>query len=128
VTMAKVNNDPEDGEGTIWFDYFTVYDPSGHERTPPPNKALPKGAIVGAVMGSVICFALLFLGAFFWIRKRRLRLEDETRPYSYYLDKGLPDYPQEKRGDIESSGKSQFQSFCKSVIRRMVSASENSEY
>jgi hypothetical protein len=111
--MAKVNNDTEKGEGTIWFDYFTVYDPSGHERMP-SKKALSKGAIAGAVIGAVIGFTFLFLGAYFWIRKRRLRWKDEARPHLYNAepDKDLRDYAQEKRGDMESLGKSLFHSLC----------------
>ncbi|EKM75600.1 hypothetical protein AGABI1DRAFT_132137 [Agaricus bisporus var. burnettii JB137-S8] len=106
VTMVEVNHDIlEPDEGTIWFDYFTVYDPSGHERTPSPKTPLSKGLIAGAITGSIIGLVFLSLVAFFWMRRRRLRWKDETgRRHPYYAerDQDPRDHPEEKRGDLES--------------------------
>lgn len=74
--MAKLNPDPQPGEGTIWFDYFIVSDPSGHEAVAP--KKLSKGRIAGIVVGSVAFVVLLILGAFLWRRRRRPRREEEA--------------------------------------------------
>lgn len=116
--MVKVNHDiREPDEGTIWFDYFTVYDPSGHERTPSPKTPLSKGLIAGAITGSIIGLVFLFLVAYFWMRRRRLRWKDETgRRHPYYAERGQDprDHPEEKRGDLES--------FCRSLISLALSS------
>lgn len=87
--MAKINagQDPEEpAEGTIWFDYFQVTDPSGHEGVPP--KKLSKGSIAGIVIGSVAFLVLVILGAFLWRRRRRLRREEEEEAVHSYRDFG----------------------------------------
>ncbi|KAF9448077.1 hypothetical protein P691DRAFT_801365 [Macrolepiota fuliginosa MF-IS2] len=78
VTMAKVNPDPQPGEGTIWFDYFIVYDPSGHEGVA-PSRAISKGGIAGVVLG-VLGFIIIIMGYAVWyIRRRRSKKEEERR-------------------------------------------------
>lgn len=71
--MAKVNYDPQDpGEGTIWFDYFSVVDP-----TIRPSKAkLHPGIIVGSIIGPLL-FMFVVVSFFLW--RRRKQKQDEAR-------------------------------------------------
>lgn len=87
VTMIKVNPDPspEPGEGTIWFDYFLVNDPTGHEGVA-PRKTTSKGAIIGVTVGGFTLFALVILGAFLWMRRSRLPREEQMRSYRDCVD------------------------------------------
>lgn len=88
--MMKVNYDPQQGEGTIWFDYFLVTDPTitSQSTTPltpsstnPPiinvNKSAPVGAIAGGVIGglSLILAAILIL---LFYRRARAKPSPET--------------------------------------------------
>ncbi|KAF8066567.1 hypothetical protein FPV67DRAFT_1449744 [Lyophyllum atratum] len=81
VNMSKVNFDPQPGEGTVWFDYFLVLDPtitSSGTPTPSPSQAeshtnIPVGAIVGAVIGGL--FFLLAVGFIFVLYQRRTQIQ-----------------------------------------------------
>ncbi|KAF5354281.1 hypothetical protein D9756_006937 [Leucocoprinus leucothites] len=87
VTMAHINPDPEQGEGTIWFDYFAVYDPSGHEGQPPsPSAKLSKGAIAGTVVAAAVFVGLGVL-IIWWImywRKRRVIQPPHPTKFLYW--------------------------------------------
>ncbi|PPQ78459.1 hypothetical protein CVT25_011854 [Psilocybe cyanescens] len=68
VTMVKVNTNSGAGEGTIWFDYFRVTDPTIRQTSSSHKKHI--GAIVGGVIGGVMLIVLahfLFLG----LRRRK---------------------------------------------------------
>ncbi|KAF5367292.1 hypothetical protein D9615_010455 [Tricholomella constricta] len=88
VNMSKVNFDPQPGEGTVWFDYFLVTDPTiTSSGTPLPapsppggdHKGAPVGAIVGAVIGGL--FFLLAVGFLLLLCRRckRIRIVEEKR-------------------------------------------------
>ncbi|KAF9531469.1 hypothetical protein CPB83DRAFT_904577 [Crepidotus variabilis] len=67
VTMVKVNKDPQEPtEGTIWFDYFAVTDPTIR----PLKRKVNVGAVVGGLIGGFALLALLVL-LFFWRRRKR---------------------------------------------------------
>jgi len=72
--MVKVNyNAADPGEGTIWFDYFTV------AGVPSPLKKKNVGAIVGGVVGGISVLILLVL-LFHFYRRRRLSKDIPVDP------------------------------------------------
>ncbi|KAF9449130.1 hypothetical protein P691DRAFT_854945 [Macrolepiota fuliginosa MF-IS2] len=78
--MVKVNLDPQPGEGTIWFNYFMVYDPSGHGGMA-PSRQLSKGVIAGVVLGD-LGFVLIIMGCVVcYIRRRRSKKKEEEKHY-----------------------------------------------
>lgn len=90
--MAKVNPAPGDpGEGTIWFDYFVINDPSGHEGVPP--KKIPKGAIAGGVIGGVIFLACVILSVILLLRRRERRKKERIQEeHQRFREFGYPGY------------------------------------
>ena len=97
VKMVKINLDPQEGEGTIWFDYFNVTgvplagvplaSTTPSPVAPPPaaqKKANNIGPIVGGVVGGVLILVLLVMFLLFYRRRRRpsnnvkLPIEPET--------------------------------------------------
>lgn len=80
--MAKVNVDPADPlEGTIWFDYFLVTDPtitSTISINPTPTSSqgtmahtgAPTGAIVGGVIGGLFFLLGLVFAILLYLRGR----------------------------------------------------------
>lgn len=82
VTMVKVNNVTQSGEGTIWFDYFLVRDPtvvtypttSSAPLTPTTSpisnsrQSTPIGSIVGGALGGL---SLLLVAIFLLVLYRR---------------------------------------------------------
>ncbi|KIJ95432.1 hypothetical protein K443DRAFT_683048 [Laccaria amethystina LaAM-08-1] len=83
VTMAKVNEEPQAGEGTVWFDYFVVTNATtsnvssasfttststssassttNSSLTTPMGKKSNLGPILGGVIGGVVLFLILLL-------------------------------------------------------------------
>ncbi|KAG6826767.1 hypothetical protein H0H92_014522 [Tricholoma furcatifolium] len=91
VNMTKVNSDQGANEGTIWFDYFMVTDPTITSTTTVPNPSQPlataststspssspngahpdAGIIVGAVIGGLfLLLAAVFIFVFYLCRRR----------------------------------------------------------
>lgn len=81
--MAKLNTDAGPGEGTIWFDYFRVTDPTIRSSSSSSHKK-HIGAIVGGVIGGVV-LALVILH-FFVIRGRRKRSFEKALPFPRRID------------------------------------------
>ncbi|KAH9476317.1 hypothetical protein JR316_0011892 [Psilocybe cubensis] len=70
VTMVKVNTNAGPGEGTIWFDYFRVTDPT--IRSPSASSHKHRiGAIVGGVVGGVVLTLVVLHFIIFRGRKKR---------------------------------------------------------
>lgn len=78
--MVKINPNPQQGEGTIWFDYFNVTGvPLPSTSTPAPaapppaaqNKSNNIGPIVGGVVGGVLILILLVMLLLFYRRRTR---------------------------------------------------------
>jgi len=65
--MVQVNPDNQTGEGTVWFDYFSV------TGAPPPPKKINIRAIVGGVVGGISILILLVLLLLFYRRRRLLK-------------------------------------------------------
>ncbi|KAF8800069.1 hypothetical protein BYT27DRAFT_7227583 [Phlegmacium glaucopus] len=78
VTMVKVNPNAQAGEGTIWFDYFSVLDPRIQNST---IKSKNIGAIVGGVIGGVFAVIFIILAVLF-LRRRGKRRLDHIQPWS----------------------------------------------
>lgn len=84
--MVKVNYNPQPGEGTVWFDYFVVTDPTITSTSLTPSSTSPPitnahqsssvnvGAIVGGVIGGL---ALLLAAIFIFVFYRRRKLSNE---------------------------------------------------
>jgi len=81
VTMAKVNfNQQDPGEGTIWFDYFFVTDPTisttvgapsaTGSSVPRPNPNRYMGVIVGCVIGGLFFLLAIVLVTLYYRRIR----------------------------------------------------------
>ena len=86
VKMVKVNPNDQSGEGTIWFDYFSVTGvPQDATAVPSPQKVTSPqkktnvGAIVGGVVGGSSILILLLLLLFFY-RRRRLSKDIPVDP------------------------------------------------
>ncbi|GLB40881.1 hypothetical protein LshimejAT787_0900960 [Lyophyllum shimeji] len=88
VNMSRVNFDPQPGEGTVWFDYFLVTDPtitSSGSPAPSPapsqsggHKSVPVGAIVGAVIGGLFFLLAVACLLFLYRRRARIQIIEET--------------------------------------------------
>jgi hypothetical protein len=102
VTMAKVNFDPQPGEGTVWFDYFLATDPTITSSTGPrPSSTLPPinnpqqhiqvGAIIGGVIGGLFfLLALVIFLAFCRRHNKQSHVEDfERKPDNSYSTREL---------------------------------------
>ncbi|KAJ7347246.1 hypothetical protein DFH08DRAFT_1080311 [Mycena albidolilacea] len=89
VTMVSVNK-AEDGEGTVWFDYFNVttdaVSPSSSSTPPSATASSPQdsgaalttkktshGALIGGVVAGVVTFLLLGAACLLFLRLRRKR-------------------------------------------------------
>lgn len=70
--MVKINNDSGPGEGTIWFDYFLVEDPTIRSDTGQQITHRKRTeAIAGGVLGGVFVFILIVLFCIFLQRRKR---------------------------------------------------------
>ncbi|KAK0216787.1 hypothetical protein IW262DRAFT_1463727 [Armillaria fumosa] len=106
VTMVHVNTDYGDLEGTVWFDYFNVYNETTSTSASPltgsatlssspssstanPSDAAASlassdsssaniGAIVGGIVGGVFVFLVVAV-VFVWYRSRQKRRDAHTR-------------------------------------------------
>ncbi|KAL1670587.1 hypothetical protein GGF50DRAFT_41578 [Schizophyllum commune] len=88
VTMEHVNTGYEDGEGTIWFDFFEIYggdnstssatgsssEPTSQRHRRHPNVSAIIGGVVGGVL--LVCVSLI-LGVMF-ARKRKARKQTKA--------------------------------------------------
>ncbi len=111
--MAKVNPDPEPGEGTIWFDYFVVNDPSGHEGMPP--KKIPKGVIAGSVVGGVLFLSCVIAFVLFLLRRNGRRKKERIREeHQRFRELGYPGYDKEIREDKDLTEEMGGRASCKS--------------
>ncbi|KAG6910352.1 hypothetical protein DXG01_011421 [Tephrocybe rancida] len=82
VNMTKVNSDPTANEGTVWFDYFLVTDPTISSTAPgAPIVSQPAkegatnahtGAIIGAVFGGLFFLLGVVFLCLFYRRKTRV--------------------------------------------------------
>ena len=80
--MVKVNSESQPGEGTIWFDYFYVTDPTITSTAPltpsstsPPitnavHQSTPVGTIVSSVLGALLLMLVLGLALVFYRQRR----------------------------------------------------------
>ncbi|KAF8900744.1 hypothetical protein CPB84DRAFT_1847193 [Gymnopilus junonius] len=84
VTMVKINNDFGPGEGTIWFDYFLVEDPTIRSDTGQQITHRKRTeAIAGGVLGGVFVFILIVLFCIFLQRRKEgKRTLPRLSPYS----------------------------------------------
>jgi len=99
VTMVKVNNNPQPGEGTVWFDYFYVTDPTITSTMPltpsstsptitnTAHQSAPVGAIVGSILGG-LSLVLAIVLVFLFYRRRRApksvaQQSDATFPHGF---------------------------------------------
>ncbi|RDB16586.1 hypothetical protein Hypma_002823 [Hypsizygus marmoreus] len=91
VNMTKVNFDPQPGEGTVWFDYFLITDPTITSTSggPDPTASLQKitnssakkpiGAIVGAIIGGLgLMLAAMLIFLLFRRRKQHPHTHEES--------------------------------------------------
>ena len=86
VTMVKVNYKSQPGEGTIWFDYFYVTDPTITSMVPlTPSSTLspitnavhqstPVGMIVSSVLGALLLMLVLSLVLVFYHQHHATKL------------------------------------------------------
>ncbi|KAG6836727.1 hypothetical protein H0H93_004390 [Arthromyces matolae] len=96
VNLTKVNVNPQAGEGTVWFDYFLITDPTitGSNSTSPdtlqPSVSATSrpsqndshtGEIIGGVLGGLFfLLGVVFLVLFFLRRKKRVLSAEEGSP------------------------------------------------
>lgn len=88
VTMEHVNTGYEDGEGTIWFDFFEIYGGDNSTSSATGNSSEPTsqrherhpnvGAIVGGVLAGVFLFCLALILGVFFARKRKARKQTKA--------------------------------------------------
>jgi TRAP-type C4-dicarboxylate transport system permease large subunit len=94
--MVKVNSNPQPGEGTVWFDYFLVTDPTITSTTPltpsstsPPiinahQSSVPVGAIVGGVIGGLVLILVFFVLVFYCRRREKSALQQPDNSQSTF--------------------------------------------
>ncbi|KAI5898145.1 uncharacterized protein SCHCODRAFT_02611254 [Schizophyllum commune H4-8] len=111
VTMDYVNTTYEEGEGTIWFDYFEIYGnlgdainsaemptgtdagstPASSTSVPPTSShAVNTGAIIGGTIGGVFLLSLGIVCVLVYYARRGQR--EPTRDTASAQEKFHPDY------------------------------------
>ena len=103
VTMVKVNYNQQPGEGTVWFDYFLVTDPTitstmpltPSSTSPPITNAVhqspPVGTIVGSVVGGLSLVLAIVLVLVFYRRRRTtksvLQQSDDSQSTFWFFNR-----------------------------------------